>query len=101
MEALNVYPPAAVVKVGDTPIDVEDGCNAGCWSIGVIDSSNEMGLNESELGTPLPVSERETRRNRIRDRFFEAGAHASLNALTELPDLIDHLNSRLRNRERP
>ena len=55
MEALNVYPPAAVVKVGDTVIDIEDGLNAGAWSVGVVDSSNEMSLTAAELAAALKV----------------------------------------------
>jgi len=68
MEALNVYPPAAVMKIGDTCIDIEDGRNAGCWSVGVIDSSNEMGLTAAALAA-LPDQELQARREAVRQRF--------------------------------
>jgi phosphonoacetaldehyde hydrolase len=100
MEALNVYPPAAVLKVGDTPVDIEEGRNAGCWSAGVIDSSNEMGLTETEL-TALPQPDLGARRDNIRSRFCDAGAHAALPQLDYLPDLIDDLNVWLAGGERP
>jgi phosphonoacetaldehyde hydrolase len=100
MEALNVYPPSAVVKVGDTVIDVEDGRNASCWSVGVIDSSNEMGLSEAEFGT-LSEAERNTCRERVLARYWAAGAHAVLRNLVELPELIRGLNERLARGERP
>ena len=77
MEALNVYPPAAVVKVGDTVIDIEDGRNAGCWSVGVVDSSNEMGLTVAELSA-LPAHELEERREAVRRRYQTAGANGML-----------------------
>jgi phosphonoacetaldehyde hydrolase len=65
MEALNVYPPNAVVKVGDTLVDIADGLNAGVWSLGVVDSSNEMGLSEEEL-SKLGADELQQRRDEIR-----------------------------------
>lgn len=100
MEALGVYPPAAVVKVGDTVIDIDDGRNAGCWSVGVVDSSNEMGLSATEFDA-LTGDEREERREIVRDRYRAAGAHVALDDLSLLPDLIDALNARLAEGERP
>jgi len=100
MEALNVYPPSAVVKVGDTVIDIEDGRNAGCWSVGVIDSSNEMGLTADEFAA-LSEQERDTRREAVAARYTAAGAHATLNALAELPAFLDELNTRLTRGDRP
>src|SRR5690625_426637 len=35
MIQLEVFPPAQVVKVGDTTSDIKEGKNAGVWSIGV------------------------------------------------------------------
>jgi phosphonoacetaldehyde hydrolase len=100
MEALNVYPPAAVVKVGDTVIDIEDGRNAGCWSVGVVDSSNEMGLSEAELAA-LSLPELVGRREKIRRRYRIADAHSFLGDVRELPALIETLNERLAKGQRP
>jgi phosphonoacetaldehyde hydrolase len=92
MEALGVYPPAAVVKVGDTIVDIEDGLNAGAWSVGVVDSSSEMGLTEAEFAS-LPDAERDGRRSAVHQRFFAAGAHAVIDRLAELPALVDRFNA--------
>jgi phosphonoacetaldehyde hydrolase len=100
MEALDVYPPHLVVKVGDTPVDIADGLNAGTWSVGVIDSSNEMGLDQAEFAA-LPAPDRESRREQVRQRFLTAGAHATINTLAELPELIEGLNTRLNGNEKP
>jgi phosphonoacetaldehyde hydrolase len=43
MKALGVYPPSRCVKVGDTPSDIEEGRNAGMWTVGVVDTGNEAG----------------------------------------------------------
>jgi phosphonoacetaldehyde hydrolase len=100
MEALDVYPPAAVVKVGDTVIDIEDGRNAGCWSVGVIDSSNEMGLPADEFAA-LAEDEKEVRRSAVAQRLLGAGAHAVIDALSELPALVEEFGTRLTKGERP
>jgi phosphonoacetaldehyde hydrolase len=100
MEALGVYPPSVVVKVGDTVIDIEDGLNAGCWSVGVLDSSNEMGLTETELND-LSETERDARRERIVNRYQDVGAHGAATTIIDLPHIIDILNRRLAGGERP
>lgn len=38
-----------VVKVGDTVSDIKEGKAAGVWSVGVIDGSSVMGLNEDQF----------------------------------------------------
>src|SRR5207248_1699193 len=60
MEAAGVFPPAAVVKVGDTVPDVEEGRNAGAWSVGVTDTGSEVGCTAEEFAA-LPAGEREER----------------------------------------
>ena len=91
MEALNVYPPTTVVKIGDTRIDIEDGVNAAAWSVGVTDSSSEMGLSPKDFAA-LPEAEREQRREAIREIFFAAGADGAMDTLDDLPELIVELN---------
>lgn len=100
METLGVYPPAAVVKVGDTVIDIEDGLNAGCWSVGVIDSSNEMGLSAADF-VALAEEEKQARREVVAKRYTAAGSHAVIDSLAELPALITEFNSQLARGERP
>jgi phosphonoacetaldehyde hydrolase len=43
MKTLGVYPPSRCVKVGDTPSDIEEGRNAGMWTVGVVETGNEAG----------------------------------------------------------
>lgn len=100
MEACDVFPPAAVVKVGDTLVDIEDGLNAGCWSVGIVDPSNLMGLTEEEFANLSP-REQDERRRVIRRQYRAAGAHATIDTMTDLPALIDDLNVRLAKNEKP
>lgn len=97
MEALDVYPPTAVVKVGDTLIDIADGQNAGVWSVGVVDSSNEIGLSEAEWAA-RSEEDKDARRGVVHERYEKANADASIDTLAELPELIDELNTILRSK---
>ncbi len=36
MKFFNISDPRAVIKVGDTKIDVQEGKNAGCWTVSVL-----------------------------------------------------------------
>ena len=94
MEALDVFPPRAVVKVGDTVVDIEDGRNAGVWSVAVVDSSSEMGLSEAEFAA-LSASERAARRQAVRKKFADAGADEVIDDLSQLPKYVRELNRRL------
>src|SRR5262249_49245934 len=49
MEALDVYPPLTVLKVGDTVPDIQEGLNAGVWSTGVTATSSAVGCTEAEF----------------------------------------------------
>ena len=53
MRQLDVYPPAAIVKVGDTVSDIDEARNAGVISVGVCESSNEAVLLGAEYARTL------------------------------------------------
>jgi phosphonoacetaldehyde hydrolase len=90
MEALDIYPPAAVLKVGDTVPDIGEGLHAGAWSVGVVRSSSEVGCTEDELAA-LPMAEREAKLAAAREKLLAAGAHRVIAALDEVPRLVTDL----------
>ena len=45
---LGVYPMCAIVKIGDTIPDIQEGLNAGMWTIAVAATGNELGLSQPE-----------------------------------------------------
>src|ERR1700722_11037194 len=47
-QLLDVYPPAACVKIGDTVVDIEEGKNAGMWTIGLTRTGNLIGLDQEQ-----------------------------------------------------
>ena len=97
---LNIYPGEVCVKIGDTVPDIEEGLNAGMWTIGVVKCGNEIGLSESDLAQ-LPPSEVEARLTAGHQHLREAGAHYTVDGLNEVPPLIDAINERLACSERP
>lgn len=91
---LQVYPTAAIAKVGDTPADVREGLNAGAWSIGVAGTGNMVGIARDEFFT-LPDSERESLLVRARNELREAGAHYVIDSLSGLSTVLDDIDARL------
>lgn len=85
---LDFYPMTAVVKIGDTVADVEEGLNAGAWSVGVALTGNEVGLPEAEL-KGLEPAEYERLRQAAYQRLARAGAHYAVDSLTDAVALLD------------
>jgi phosphonoacetaldehyde hydrolase len=100
MEALGVFPPAGVVKVGDTVPDIGEGLAAGAWSVGVVRSSSECGCTAQEWAE-LPPPEQHRRAASCRAKLLAAGAHAVVDTLAELPGVLDEFNTRLGRGEKP
>jgi phosphonoacetaldehyde hydrolase len=100
MELTGVYPAAAVVKIGDTVPDIEEGRNAGAWTVGVTDTGSEIGLTLPEWRA-LPKLEQTCRAAAAREKLLQAGAHATIASVGELPGLIEELEARLSRGERP
>ncbi len=97
---LEVYPLEAVVKIGDTLSDVEEGLNAGMWAIGLSQSGNELGLSEEEVGRLDPALLGQ-RLAEIERRFRSSGAHYVARGIWECLPLIDAIESRLGRGEQP
>ncbi len=93
MEQLGVYPPSAVVNVGDTIPDILSGLAAGCWSVGVCDSSSLTGIAPDDFARLTPAEQSE-RTAKTAEAFRKAGAHAVINTISELPALIEKFESR-------
>ncbi|AKP67003.1 phosphonoacetaldehyde hydrolase [Companilactobacillus ginsenosidimutans] len=83
--------PEEALKVGDTIVDIEEGRNAGVQTVGIIDGSSLMGLNESDFNN-LTEDEREAVRAEVRQQFETVDADYIINDLSELPEVIKSLN---------
>ena len=91
MQNLGLSSSKSVIKAGDTVADIQEGVNAGVWSVGIIKGSSEMGLTENEYFA-LPDDEKQKIEEHVKKTFFDAGADYVINKITELPALIDKIN---------
>jgi len=92
---LQVYPLAAIAKIGDTPVDIQEGLNAGAWSIGVAGTGNKIGLSLEDFRA-LSEAERESRLADARAELQNAGAHYVVDTLAEVHSVLDDIEARLK-----
>ena len=90
----------ACVKVDDTIPGVEEGLNAGMWSIGLAVSGNEVGLSLADWRA-LPAEEQSALRERAYGRMLQSGAHYVVDTIADLLPCIEAIELRLRLGERP
>jgi phosphonoacetaldehyde hydrolase len=99
-EKLDVYPMEACVKIGDTIPDVEEGLNAGMWTIGLAKSGNELGMKEKEIAALAP-DQLQARLERAYQRMAAAGAHYVVDTIVDVLPAIDQIHKRIAAGERP
>ncbi len=97
---LQVSPVEACVKVDDTVPGVEEGLNAGMWTIGLAMSGNEIGLPLAEVQA-LDPEERERRRQRAYARMTQCGAHYVVDSIADIVPCLDAIEERLARGDRP
>jgi len=90
---LDVYPMSAMVKIGDTPADMEEGRNAGMWTIGITRTGNEVGLTEKEW-TALSESEQTDLLRTAERRLRAAGAHYIASSIAECDSVLNEIEAR-------
>jgi phosphonoacetaldehyde hydrolase len=95
---LGVSAVQACVKIDDTIPGVEEGLNAGMWTIGLAVSGNEVGLT-LEQWQALPEAERRSKRERAHARMWQCGAHYVVDTIAEIMPCIDDIQARIRRGE--
>ena len=90
MEAADAYPPAAVLKIGDTVADIEEGTNAGVWTVGVAGSGNMLGLTREEAES-MNRADLATALDGARRKLAAAGAHMVVDSIAEAPLIMSAL----------
>lgn len=89
-----------VVKVDDTVPGIQEGLNAGCWTIGVAASGNALGwsLDQWERASS---TEREKALGPARSLLQDGGAHEVINSVADLLLALANIEVRLQKGERP
>lgn len=88
---LQVYPMEAMVKVGDTISDIEEGLNAGMWTVGITQTGNELGLNQKEVES-LPWKKLGKTLAVIEQKFKDSGADFVITGIWDLFEVIESVN---------
>lgn len=97
---LGVSTVQACVKIDDTVPGVEEGLNAGMWTIGLAISGNEVGLTLADWqATPAP--QQQVKRARAYARMQQGGAHYTVDTIADIMPCIEDIQARIRNGESP
>ncbi|URI11787.1 phosphonoacetaldehyde hydrolase [Aquincola tertiaricarbonis] len=97
---LGVWPPHTVVKVDDTGVGLEEGLNAGTWTVGLAVSGNANGLTLAEWQA-LDADAQQARRQAATATLRAAGAHYVIDSVADLLPVIDDIEARLQRGEQP
>ena len=90
----------ACVKIDDTIPGVEEGLNAGMWTIGLAISGNEVGMTLDEWQA-LPAAAQKLKRDRAYARMQQCGAHYTVDSIADIMPCIDDIQARIRRGEAP
>jgi phosphonoacetaldehyde hydrolase len=89
---LGVWPATACIKVDDAEVGIEEGRNAGCWTVGVAASGNGVGLDWGAYNALAP-DERRDRVEASAASLKAAGAHFVIDTIADLPAVLAQIES--------
>ncbi len=103
MDLLGVDLPSELVKVDDTVTGVGEGLSAGCWTAAVYQFSNYVcpdfdNIGQVDLLSGLDLSKLEVASREI---LMQSGAHYVIPSIKELPMVVQDINKRMQQGERP
>jgi phosphonoacetaldehyde hydrolase len=93
-QLLDVYPPSSCVKIGDTVSDIEEGRNAGMWTVGITRTGNLIGLNAADWEA-LEDVEKNRRLRSAEASLRDAGAHFVAEDLAACGDTLRQIEDLL------
>ncbi|QEW08236.1 phosphonoacetaldehyde hydrolase [Nitrincola iocasae] len=90
----------ACVKVDDTAVGIEEGLNAGMWTVAVAVSGNQTGLSQTDW---LALSDTQQQQLRLaaHEALARSGAHYIIDSIAELPEVLEEIGFRLAGAEQP
>ncbi|HWU24925.1 MAG TPA: phosphonoacetaldehyde hydrolase [Rhizomicrobium sp.] len=91
---LDAWPARACIKVDDAAVGIEEGRNAGCWTVGLSASGNNMGL-DIENYAALPAHERRVRLALAEGVLKAAGADFVIEDVSQLMPVVREIAHRI------
>lgn len=93
--ALDITDVRACVKVDDTVPGIEEGRNAGMWTVGLSLSGNEVGYSVEEFAQADSV-EVDARVAQAEAKLQAAGAHYVVRSVADLPAVLEQIAAAMR-----
>lgn len=97
---MNVYPLWHIVKVDDTPVGIQAGRNAGCWTVGITRTGNGVGLSMEEVQS-LPPEQLARQCNTAEAKLRTAGAHYVIETVADLRPVLADIDQRIDQGQHP
>lgn len=91
---LDAWPASACVKVDDAPVGILEGRAAGCWTVGISGSGNEVGLSRADY-LALSASERARLLAAAEAELRAAGADYVIEDVSQLMPVIHAIAAKL------
>jgi phosphonoacetaldehyde hydrolase len=98
--ALDAWPASACVKVDDSAVGITEGRLAGCWTIGIAASGNEVGLDLAAYRS-LSEQERTTRVAAAAATLRSAGADFVIDTVADIEPVLEEIAQRIAAGGRP
>jgi phosphonoacetaldehyde hydrolase len=83
--------PSYIVKIDDTIPGIEEGLNAGAWTIMVLESGNALGLTQIEAAK-LTSTEKQSRLKLAKSQADKL-AHYTVQSIAEVPEVLDKIDN--------
>ena len=100
MKLLGTWPPKSVIKVDDTVSGIEEGINAGCWTVGVYKYGNYVNLSSVEEASYMNKNALKHKEEASKNKLLETGADFVIPDISYLDGVVEIINSKLKNNER-
>lgn len=92
--AMDAWPANRCIKVDDAPVGIEEGRNAGCWTVGIAGSGNAVGLSLADYRL-LSEPERAARLIAAEAQLRAAGADFVIEDVSHLLPVVHEIARRI------
>ena len=99
-EALGFNELHKVIKVGDTASDIQEGINAGCWTVGILEGSSKVGLSLKER-TQISPHELQILKDKAKSVYLKNKADFIIDSIKDLPETIELISHKIAGGDRP
>ena len=100
LQRLDRYPCHQCVVVDDTTVGIQAGVHAGCWTVAIRKTGNELGMSQLEVSA-TPIAELNGKLEQIEAKFQKIGADFVIDSVADLPIVLEEIERRLGRNELP